>query len=42
MPHVNNLNVPENIIALVFLHTIEDNFEKQKRHEMEELSIPRK
>ena len=42
LPHVNNLNVPENMIALLFLHTIEDNFEKQKRHKMEELSIPRK
>ena len=40
MPHMNNLNFPENMFALQFLHTIEDNFGKQKQHKMKKLSIP--
>ena len=41
MPHVNNLNFPESMFAPFFLHTLGDNFGKQKQHEMKELSIPR-
>ena len=41
MPHVNNLNFPEYMFAPLFLHTLGDNFGKQKQHEMKELSIPR-
>ena len=41
MPHVNNLNFPENMFALYFLRTKEDNFGKQKQHKMKELSVPR-
>ena len=40
MPHVKNLNFPEYMFALLFLHAIGDNFGKQKRHKMEELSNP--
>ena len=39
MPHVNNLILPEHTFAFKFLHTIEDNFGKQKQHKMKELSI---
>ena len=42
MPHVKNLNFPENMFALWFLHATGDNFGKQKQHKMEELSISRK
>ena len=41
MPHVNNLNFPEYMFVPQFLHTLEDNFWKEKQHEMKELSIPR-
>ena len=41
MPQVNNRNFPEYMFAPWFLHTLGDNFGKQKQHEMEELSIPR-
>ena len=41
MAHVNNLNFPEYMFAPYFLHTLGDNFGKQKQHEMKELSIPR-
>ena len=41
MPHVNNHNFPEYMFAPQFLHTLGDNFGKQKQHEMKELSIPR-
>ena len=41
MPHVNNLNFPEYMFAPSFLHTLGDNFGKQKQHEMKDLSIPR-
>ena len=40
MPPVNNLNFPENMFALKFLHTIDSNFGKQKQHKVKELSIP--
>ena len=36
MSHVNNLNFPEYMFALWFLHTIEDNFGKRKRHKRTE------
>ena len=39
MSHVNNLNFPEYMFALYFLHIIEYNFGKQKPHIMKELSI---
>ena len=39
MSYVNNLNFPENMFALSFLHTIRDNFGKQKHRKMKELSI---
>ena len=39
MPHVNDLNFSEYTFAFLFLHIIEDNFEKQKEHKMKELSI---
>ena len=39
MPHVNNLNFSEYTFPFQFLHTIEDNFGKQKQHIMKELSI---
>ena len=42
MPHVKNLNFPEYMFALWFLHATGDNFGKQKQHKMKELSIPRK
>ena len=42
MPPLNNLNFPEYMFAPKFLHTLGDNFGKQKGHEMKELSIPRK
>ena len=32
MPHVNNLNFPEYTFTFEFLHTIEDNFGKQKQN----------
>ena len=41
MPHVNNLNFPEYVFALYFLHAIVDNFGKQKQHKMKEMSILR-
>ena len=41
MPHANNLNFPEYMFVPQFLHTLGDNFGKQKQHEMKELSIPR-
>ena len=41
MPHVNILNFPEYMYTPLFLHTLGDNFGKQKQHEMNELSIPR-
>ena len=47
MPQVNNRNFPEYMFAPWFLHTLGDNFGKQKQHEMKELkemkelSIPR-
>ena len=41
MPHVKNLNFPEYMWALLFLHAIGDNFRKQKQHKMKELSILR-
>ena len=40
MSRVNNLNFPEYMCALQFLHIIEDNFGKQKQHRMKELNIP--
>ena len=40
MPHVINLNFPEYMFALYFLHATGDNFGKQKQHKMKELSIP--
>ena len=39
MPYVNNLNFPENVLVLSFLHTVQDNFGKQIQHKMEEPSI---
>ena len=39
MPHVKNLNFPEYTFAFYFLHTIEDNFGKQKQQKMKERSI---
>ena len=39
MLHVNNLNFHEYTFAFLFLHTIEDNFGKQKQHKMKGLSI---
>ena len=39
MSHVIKLNFPEYRFAFKFLHTIEDNFVKQKQHKMKELSI---
>ena len=39
MLHMNNLNFPEYTFAFSFLHTIKDNFGKQKQHKLEELSI---
>ena len=41
MPLVNNLNFPEYMFAPKFLHTLGDNFGRQKQHEMKELRIPR-
>ena len=41
MPHVKNLNFPEYMFALQFLHATGDNFGKPKQHKMKELSIPR-
>ena len=41
MPHLNNLNFPEYMFALSFLHTIEDSFGKRKQHKIKELSIRR-
>ena len=41
MPHMNNLNFPEYMIALYILHTIEKNFGKQNLRRMKELSIHR-
>ena len=41
MPHVKNLNFPEYMFALLFLHATGDNFGKQKQHKMKELSILR-
>ena len=35
-----NLNFPEYMFALQFLHATGDNFGKQKQHKMKELSIP--
>ena len=40
MPHANYLYFSENMFALLFLHTIEDNFGKQNQHKMKEMSIP--
>ena len=34
MSYMNNLNFPDNMFALSHLHTIEDNFGKQKQHTM--------
>ena len=42
MPHMNNLNFPEYMFALSFLHAKEDTFGKRKQHKMKELSIPHK
>ena len=39
MPHMNNLNFPGYMFAPSFLHTIGDNFGKQKQHEKKDLSI---
>ena len=41
MPQVKNLNLPEYMFALKFLHTTRHSFGKQKQHTMKELSIPR-
>ena len=41
MPHANNLHFPEYIFALLFLHTVEDNFGKQNQYKMKEMNIPR-
>ena len=38
---MKNLNFPEYMFALWFLHTIGDNFGKQEQHGMKELSRPR-
>ena len=38
---MKNLNFPENMFALYFLHATGDNFGWQKQHKMKELSIPR-
>ena len=32
MPHVNNVNFPESKFALLFRHTTENKFGKQKQH----------
>ena len=37
LPHMNNLNFPESMFALSFLHTIRDNFGKRKQYKMKEL-----
>ena len=34
MPHVNKVNISENKVALLFLHTKESNLGKLKQHEM--------
>ena len=39
MPHVNNFKFPEYTFAFYILHTIEENFGKQKQQKMKELSI---
>ena len=39
MQHMKNLNFPEYTFAFSFLHSIEDNFGKQKQHKMKEPSI---
>ena len=36
MPHVNNLNFPEKMFALSFLHTIEDISENKNINEITE------
>ena len=38
---MQNLNFPEYMFALLFLHATGDNFGKQKQHKMKDLSIPR-
>ena len=40
MLHVNNLNFPEYMFALSFLHAKKDKFGKRKQHKMKKLSIP--
>ena len=39
MPQMNNFHFPEYAFAFSFLHTMEDNFVRQKQHKMKELSI---
>ena len=36
MPHVNNVNFSESKFALLFQHTTENNFWRQKQHLMKE------
>ena len=38
---LKNLNFPDYMFSLWFLHATGDNIEKQKEHKMNELSIPR-
>ena len=38
---MNNLNFPEYLFALLFLHTIANNFGKENQNKMKETSIPR-
>ena len=39
MTHANYFNFSENMFALLFLHSIEDNFGEQNQHKMKELSM---
>ena len=41
MLHANNLRFAENMFALLFLHTIKENFGKQIQHKMKEMNILR-
>ena len=39
---MNNVNLPENKFAILFLHTTGNNFSEQKQHEMKEWIIQNK
>ena len=39
MPQANSLHFPEYIFAILFLHTIEDDFGKQNQYGMKEMNI---